>query len=400
VTIKRLIRKLAIGVKTIFWALPPAGGFINPFNVLFTAIFNSKGKLRYQLQRSYPDHELYFLNSGKSALCLAYSNIKLVTGKDLVAMPAYTCPDVASSAVRAGMRLLLLDFEQPNKLQVACPRVDEFNAIACTVGTNLYGLDDSSSLSDRSHRQGVFHIEDVCQAALSNVGDRALGVSGKSIGLISYGRGKAYCGVGGGLLLVPRNERHEPLLGELSHHYRDLPKPHFVESIVYIIKLFIFWILERPYFYWLVRFIPFTGLGETKVLLNFPIRRASRMELALMLIASRSRKSIRKQKLKVLAFYKGEQKKDMEEGDEAPVRLPVILNEEMKRALMTSYSSDLNKYGISPSYPRCIDEYKELQDFVLNQDTANAHLIAKSIITLPVHKYVRKRDVKKIFKTD
>ncbi len=402
-TIKKLIRKLSIGVKPIFWALPPAGDFINPFSVFYTALIHSKNQLRHLLKAEFPEHELFFLNSGKSALYLAFSNIKSVSGRDVVAMPAYTCPDVASSAVKAGMRLLLLDFVQAGKLEVGCPSDDQVEMLSCTVGTNLFGLYDSTKLGAFSSHHKRYHIEDACQGALSQTGQdsggrKALGVNEDVIGLFSFGRGKAYCGAGGGLLIIPKRSEFHTLLADMSHHYRDLSKPHFVDSASYLIKLFVYWVLERPYFYWILRFVPFSGLGETKVHLNFPIRRSSRMELAGMLVSLRSRERTKRRKLKVLDIYKGSPSSDSAARSEVPIRLPVILNEKLKLAITSAYKKKMFYLGISTSYPHCIDSYEELEAHVLNRDLENAVDIAKSIVTMPIHSYVRVRDVKNIFK--
>lgn len=395
-SIKELIRKLTLRVKTMIWALPPAGGFINPFQVLFSALGNGRDGLQHLLEQKYPNHELFFLNSGKSALYLVYNNLKIITRKDVVALPSYTCPDVASSAVRAGLRVWLLDFQEGKNLEVACPSKEEAENFICTVGTNLFGLDDSSDLRAFSLDNGIFHIEDVCQAALSNFGERESGVCESSIGIMSFGRGKAYCGAGGGLLMIPRNSKYEALISEMHYQFREIPKAHFFDSLQYILKLTIFWLLERPNLYWLVRLIPFTGLGETKLKLEFPIRKASTMELAAMEFGIRNRDVIRSQKSKVLAYYKEVQSKKVDDVSEVLIRLPVILTKDARNKLAKKYKTFMNKYGISFCYPKCIDAYGGMAEHVINQSSNRALSIAEGIVTLPLHRHVRRSNVKKI----
>lgn len=395
---RRLIRKLSISVKSFFWALAPAGGFVNPLIVLSYLLKFKKGKLKYLISSLYPKHEVFFVNSGKSALFLALNNIRALSSKKLCFIPAYTCPDVASSALLAGCEIGLLDTLSATSLILAAP--DQSDDIGSIVGTNLYGTDDSDLIRKFCAEKGVTYIDDICQAALSNRAGAELGISGDTISVISFGRGKAYSGVGGGMLFVPKGDKFQAILHEITLHYKELAKPHTMDGILCFLKLCLYWILERPYFYWLIVNIPFLGIGETKVFLDFPLRRASVAEMAVMYAFLKRREQERSVRLKKLGLYK-EAIKESKEGkdqEEVPVRLPIVLAPEVRALMFDTYRALCKKYGISSSYPKTISEYDEFKDYVVAGSDQNAKKVCAGLITLPTHKFVRKRDVTRIIR--
>ncbi len=378
---KKLFRKVVETVKRLFWVLAPAGGFINPFKVIATYFTHSRGELQDLICKFYPNQEIFFLNSGKAALFQLFYGLRVTTGKKIIGIPAYTCPDIACSAIRAGLELNLLDLEKSNSLSVSSPKNEDINNLCAVLASNLYGVDDAKNIRAFCENSGLVFIDDICQASFIEGNNNVIRVS-------SFGRGKAFSGVGGGLLSIPSESKFESLISEINYSLREVPHAHFSEDILYWLKLFIFWILERPYVYWIIAYLPFTGLGETRIKLSFHLRKASKMELATMLTGLRAREKEVEGRLRVSNLYAGK-----EPNKEILTRYPMILEPSARMQLATE-NNFVRKYGLSFSYPKCLDEYDELQSYIVNSGFENSRKVSRGIVTLPTHRYVRTSDAK------
>lgn len=387
---KELFRKVVETVKRLFWVLAPGGGFVNPFKVLLEYSVRSKYELQTLISEYYPHRELFFLNSAKSSLYLLFNNLRIVSGKDLLALSAYTCPDIASSAIKAKLKLHLLDLDE-NSLNIKVPEIEDSGKFCAVIGTNLYGLDDSKNLRGYSSKTEITFIDDQCQSVVNQ--DHLI------IAVTSFGRGKALCAAGGGLLCIPSDKKYESIVSEINYSLREIPHAHVIEDIFYSIKLLIYWLFERPYLYWILANLPFTKLGETRVDLDFQVRKASKMELAAMLVALKTRDNNIGRKKEIIKKYASEisvslLKRYSEQN--ILLRYPVLISERMRSSMTEKSTSFLKKYGISLSYPRTLDEYPELTSEIINRGLRNARIVSRGILTLPIHKYVRNSDIGKI----
>ena len=58
--------------------------------------------------------------------------------------------------------------------------------------------------------------------------------------------------------------------------------------------------------------------------------------------------------------------------------------------------SEKKGLGIMPGYPDSINHIRELQDRFENEGYPGAEKTARTLVTLPIHPYVKERDIKKI----
>ncbi|HEX2189850.1 MAG TPA: DegT/DnrJ/EryC1/StrS family aminotransferase, partial [Longimicrobiaceae bacterium] len=193
--------------------------------------------------------------SGTQALHLALEEAKRRGGGAPVALPAFTCYDVASAAVGADVRVALYDVD-PETLApdpASLERVLAAGAGAALVGP-LYGVplpwEELRALADR---HGAVLVEDAAQGHGASWRGRPLGSLG-DLSVLSFGRGKGWTGGRGGALLA-RGGHGGPL--------RALPEPHAAAEAKTAALVAAQWLLGRPGVYGIPASIPGLGLGET-----------------------------------------------------------------------------------------------------------------------------------------
>lgn len=185
--------------------------------------------------------------SGTQALQLALSTFRREGA--VVALPAYSCFDLVSAAVGAGVGLRFYDV-RPDDLT---PDLDSLEtclaagADALVVG-NLYGYPIPwADVTKLARRHGVGLIEDAAQG----IGAEGGGTAG-DFTVLSFGRGKGWTGGGGGALLMRRGATAKPPLGEPAGRTKSA------------LTSFAAWLLGRPRLYHLPASIPQLGLGTTQ----------------------------------------------------------------------------------------------------------------------------------------
>jgi dTDP-4-amino-4,6-dideoxygalactose transaminase len=387
-------------------AIPPAGSTLSPL-LFFQNLFIKKESLVSSINERYPDHYVYLFNNAKSALRIALSAVNSCSGRNTVAMSAYTCPDVATAAIDADCRIALFDISgetlQPDALSILKTiREDHTGSI---ILSNLYGYPDSISIDLPN---GLYVVNDACQSSLNMFNNGSVSISNEEITILSFGRGKAFSAAGGGMLLVPKKDvRSRGLfftkINELIRsHYNDLPHGLFSANIFYALKLLLQWVFEKPYLFRIICSLPGTGIGKTKVQMNNPIFKADKAVIA---AVYSSLKYIDKRLNEIhssLLLYQPFLKTPVPQ-DISPVRIPVILPAK-KREHLARRHLYTRKYGLSFSYPSIITDYPEIKPFVVSSSSGNnnvyggAKSVSRSIVTLPLHKYVTLDDVYEISK--
>lgn len=207
--------------------------------------------LRAQLSAA----EVALTDSGTSALVLA---LRLAAGSGgAVAMPAYSCVDLAAAAIRAGIRVRLYDLD-PRTLS---PDLDDLErtierGVDAIVVAHLYGYPaDMRELGRIAARAGVPLIEDAAQAAGGTLHGRPIGTFGDLV-VLSFGRGKGLTGGNGGALLAG-GERWGALLQNSAQRLGKAER-----GLRNVALASAQWLLGRPALYWLPSGIPWLRLGE------------------------------------------------------------------------------------------------------------------------------------------
>ncbi|HLQ23812.1 MAG TPA: DegT/DnrJ/EryC1/StrS family aminotransferase [Gemmatimonadales bacterium] len=217
--------------------------------------------LRDVLSLAYSADSVLLTGSGAQALELALRAARNPVGETptpIVALPAFTCFEVASAAVGAGFRIALYDIE-PHTL---APDLDSLAAVLSwgaqiVVAAPLYGVPfDWQAVEDLAAGFGATVIEDAAQGHGARWGGRTLGSLG-AISVLSFGRGKGWTGNRGGAVLCRRGSLAGAGFGLMA-------EPGPVAEMSVILAALTQWGFGRPSWYALPASLPFLGLGETR----------------------------------------------------------------------------------------------------------------------------------------
>ena len=399
-----------------FRQIPPAGGFVSPGRVIdgiFKVGILARKEFRDKLMSYTGASAAITTNSGKEALLRIFELAKAHTVRRSVLVSAYTCPDIATAAIRANFKIYLLDINE-RTLDVRSegiePRIKDNTAFV--VLSNLYGLPDKMEpWFNFRGASGCGIIDDACQSLLSRRGEFVVGAMPSTIGVASFGRGKAICGVGGGAILVPASgysQQADRLIdqavaGDLRSMKPAAAGGGFGASMKDFIIGTLASLLERPELYSIPARLPFLKLGETEVKKDFPVGRPSMIAMLHALIqlqhAEKTSALLRANALSWADRLSGStviqpflERGGKEDQGIVPIRYPIVFEKEEQCAVVLQALTDAG-LGASGSYPETINNYPELRAYVLKSNIASSQTVAQRIITLPVHRGVKEADI-------
>jgi dTDP-4-amino-4,6-dideoxygalactose transaminase len=337
---------------------------------------------------------VWFTDSGTSALRVAVEHSG--TEQPMVALPAYSCYDIATAAVGARARVLLYDVD-PRTLgpDVVSLRSALAQGARVVVVAGLYGYPpDMRSVREICDQHGALLIEDAAQGALGRLDGRLVGTWG-SISVLSFGRGKGMTGGGGGALLVNDDvgNRAVPSLG-------TLPAGGNMGAAVALAAQ---WIIARPAWYGIPASLPFLKLGET--IYHAPwepgsLSTVSAGALTVTLRLAEREAGVRKEHAArlVRVLTKSGSLRSIEPlpgAEPGFLRLPVVANNSGKSVLSSTKARDL---GIMPGYPKSLNNLEGFRDLCVNRDAPfpGAERLAESLFTLPTHSLLTKSDLDRL----
>ncbi len=216
--------------------------------------------VREALQRGYSPRALLLTDSGTSALTFALKAVRARTQAP-VALPGYSCFDVATAAVGAGVDIVLYDLD-PHTLSPdleSLRRCFEAGARSVVVA-HLYGVPaDLAAVQEQAAKFGAIVIEDAAQGSGCEWRGKPAGAHG-GLGILSFGRGKGVTGGRGGALLI----NDESLVDVASAQWDSvghsgLPRGSAREVVLLLAQ----WMFGRPGLYGIPASMPFLGLGDT-----------------------------------------------------------------------------------------------------------------------------------------
>jgi perosamine synthetase len=209
------------------------------------------------LRQEYDASGVLLTGSGTQALQVAIEmGVKRAGGGDpIVALPAFSCFDVASAAIGAGVSTALYDLD-PETLSPNLGSLERVLMAGARVAViaPLYGMPvDWGALQDLANRHDTILIEDAAQGHGAAWRGNTLGTIG-DISTLSFGRGKGWTGGAGGAVLA----RGATSLDSIA--LRDAAAGKEANTIVGLLAQ---WTLGRPAVYGIPHSIPALGLGET-----------------------------------------------------------------------------------------------------------------------------------------
>lgn len=370
----------------------------------------AEAEVRELLAGRHPHGDLLLVDSGTTALALAL-RAAAARAPGPVALPAYSCYDVATAAEAADVPVLLYDLE-PGSLGPERRSLEGTLAQGATavVVAHLYGLPAAGGeVAGLCRDAGALLIDDAAQAAGMEVEGRPAGSLG-SLGVLSFGRGKGRTGGGGGALLAI-DERGRRALEASS----PAPAPGG-RGWKELARAAALWLLGRPDLYGLPASLPFLRLGET---VHRPPGEASRMPAAAAGVLGvtwelqegevrRRRRNARR----LLAAMEEAAGRDPErDGRGVPPRPEVDGRVEPVRpgvdgrpgylrlpVLAPEREVDLAHLGVMPGYPKPLSRLEGFRERCLNAgaEFPGAERLARRLHTLPTHGRLTEEDLRRL----
>jgi perosamine synthetase len=330
----------------------------------------------------------------EAAMRLATAAHREAVGTDpLVALPAYTCFDVATSAAGAGVDVTFYDID-PETLSPDLSSVRE--ALEAGAGilvvTLLYGQPvDWDGLTSLAEEHGCVLIEDAAQAAGARWKGRSLGSLG-DLSIFSFGRGKGWGGGGGGALLARGS-----LAVRLSDAGDWAPGAISGAGVISAGKSLAQYMLGRPGLYGIPARIPMLGLGETVYREPTPLGTMERYQVALTMRTARAAEaevSLRKKRAGWFRSRFGDRSirgvtlvRTVDGGEPGFLRMPALL-EGGFRGLIRQDSA--RRAGLAPGYPKPLYDLPQLAERRRGTRLSlpGARQLSRELITLPAHRFV------------
>ena len=331
-------------------------------------------------------------DSGTTGLALAMTAARLRRPGAPVALPAYTCYDVATAAAAADVPVLLYDVD-PITLGpdwASLERVLAAGAGAVIVA-HLFGfavdMPRAAALCDAA---GAVLIEDAAQAAGGRLRGVRLGAHA-GLSVLSFGRGKGITGGGGGALLGRGGDGD--LLGGVAGSLLD--GTGALRSLVGVSAQ---WVLGRPTLYALPAAVPGLRLGETIYRAPHPPRRLTAAAATVLLDslalseAETELRRARGQRLHAAAHA-------VDIHCPVPIagcqpgylRLPVLV--QAGRLAKTAAA-----IGVARAYPRSLADLTELAPRCRNrgEPVPGAHRLAATLHSVPTHSKLSDADLQRL----
>ena len=219
----------------------------------------ARSALERYLSEEFHAKRVILTSSGTHALQLALAGARpLGPMGRVVALPGYSCFDLVSAAVGAGVRVRFYDVD-PITL---CPDLESLRlvlreGVSAVVAGSLYGYPlDWADLRAECDGGGVELIEDAAQGVGTRAGAE-IGGAIASATVLSFGRGKGWTGGGGGALLL----RESAL--ELPDRVKLTPPGRGTDAKAVLLTLAA-WVFGRPVLYRIPTSVSALGLGETQ----------------------------------------------------------------------------------------------------------------------------------------
>ena len=374
---------------------------------------------RLVAERFHADHVVLY-GSGTQALTVGIRLARTRAGLDApVALPAYTCYDIATAAIGADTPLVLYDVDP----ETLAPDWTSFESALRTgarvaVLGPLYGFPFNwSAATELAERYGAVLIEDAAQAAGGEWDGRPIGTFG-ALTVLSFGRGKGWTGGNGGALLIREPAGCTRTFGasrsgdgpaDTADPVTTIPDPppaSATTELATAVASAAQWLMARPAIYGLPYALPMLHLGETMYHPPQAEEGMTRTAAVLALATERaSRLSVEERR------RAADRVRALASAGDVPIR-PISLSPEScpgylrfpclspPEGLDHRRLRGLGRYGVETGYPTTLAELPAVSRRLARPGAPHfpgAEILARQLITLPTHTLAGERDWSAIF---
>ena len=342
------------------------------------------------------------LSSGRTALLVVLRSMKQTRLRDEVVLPAYACPSIARSVVKAGLKPVLCDVG-PSGSGLDLPSLERAltRRTLAVVAAHLYGYPcDVAPIFERTHNAGAMLIEDAAQAFGAKWNGADVGTFGDA-GIFSFGMSKVLWSIAGGLAITSDPD----LAQQIDRQVEALPEMSVWSEAVGIAKLGVLGFLVRRRHLLLLDAVWGSMLRGKNDCDDFDayLGASSHAAVAKRLVQRLSEITrIRRQNAQYLAAHLADLSDivlpDVPPGSE-PVflRFPVIASSgNLRRELV----SQVRAQGINASEMYSEQSSEALRTFATRDSYCpQAEYLSDRMLNLPTHPFMRESDLDRIVTT-
>lgn len=384
-------------------SLPTGGNPISPV-AIFKACKQPADSSDF-LSRLVPHKRYFRVSSGSAGLRLALEAMKINSRRKEVILPGYSCPSVLAAVINAGLKPVLCDMAPASfRLSLSDLHKKISPQTLAVIVVHLFGLPDRiQSIKDIAKSHNVMVLEDAAQALGSHIdcdGRYKTGELG-DLSVFSFGQGKPFSLLSGGAVIA----NNAALTPNVARIFETIPEPTGpLTSSRYLIKLGFYSFLFHPLLFWLPQRLPFLHIGETVFTLDLDYGKMLPLTVRLGQAMVEHVELLRSCRQALAGKYADQLKEISEHLAHFPsvdsgvhlLRFPLIFRRKRDRdacleALLRA------KLGASGSYPCPLNGFPAAVPHLPSPVACpNALEISRKVLTLPLHPYVRDRDVDRV----
>ncbi|NLF13594.1 MAG: hypothetical protein GX597_17570 [Anaerolineaceae bacterium] len=346
----------------------------------------------------------FLLGSGRAALTVILLGLRRLSGRTRVIIPAYSCPTMVQSVLRAGLEPVLCDVSV-GTLDLDRNMLESLIAgeVLAIVPAHLYGLaQDERDLLELGRQRGIWIVEDAAQAFGATLAGRMVGTWGDA-GLYSLGRSKCIPAGHGGVI-VAQEAMAGPIEGALTETLgpRAVQDSRAGKGWGALAAFAAYAPATHPAGWWFIARSPLNPADEGMDLDTLPpveLRGLSavhaglgasilqRLESA----QAEGRRNAERLMAELAGFPFVTLPRIPPEAVPAFLRLPVVLDrqERADRLFELLWQQGI---GVSRSYWRTLPDLFSSVLQVSQEGFPGAMRLANCLLTLPTHAYLRDRD--------
>jgi perosamine synthetase len=390
----------------MFRTLPPTAApirFRDLLHGMVSALSEDGTEFRFrdQIREYFNVNHVFLVSSGKAAIYLSLCTLQQTSKRREVIIPAYSSFCLASAVARTGLPIQLCDID-PGTLDFDLAKLQSLisEKTLAVIPVHNYGLVcNLKEIKKLATGKGAYVIEDAAQAAGASLDNHKTGAIG-DVGILSLGRGKNVCALGGGVILTD-NDLFAGFIEDSLNQYPSVSIPSAFKDFSNGIGLSL---LLNPERYAIPAHLPFLNLGANIFDPGFRVARLSSLNAKVGQQTFLSLDRYNKTRIENARLLNDSLSgngslripKPNHDGRSVYLRFPILFqNKEAREKAFRQLNQ--KRLGASLSYPIPLNQIIGFRKYLAGQDEfPGAQFVSDRILTLPTHPYVREYDIDRI----